>query len=94
MLEVKGKTLFAPSRSEAVNRRKTVLQKPSQLPLEEDIKRLNDSIDMKLNDLDSITYRELRQLLVTRYVGASICWCFHKQGSHWKDATSQDVHTM
>ena len=44
VLEVKGRQLFKPSYDEAVKRRKTVLQKPSQLPLETDIKRLNSEI--------------------------------------------------
>ena len=67
VLEVKGRQLFKPSRDEAVKRRKTVLQKQSQLPLETDIKRLNTEIDQILcNSLDTLSYRQLRRLLLTQ----------------------------
>lgn len=67
VLEVKGKQLFKPAHDESVRRRKTVLQKPSQLPMESDIKRLNTEIDQILcNSLDTLTYRQLRRLILTR----------------------------
>ena len=83
VLKVKRKILFASSRSETETRRKTVIQKTNQLPLEDDISDSN-----KLEKSTNLEYRALHQLLVTRYVGACVCVSIQIQGPHWKDATS------
>ena len=69
VLDVKCKQIFAPARQSVVAKRKTVLQKPDQLPHEEDVERLRLKIDEKLlPSYAGLQYKELRRLLVTRCV--------------------------
>ena len=71
-MEVKNKQLYKSSNRKAIIQRKTVLQKPSQLPLHNDITKLKKYIDNKveaicLKQVKDCRYEELRPLLVTRW---------------------------
>lgn len=72
VMEVKNKQLYKSSNRKAIIQRKTVLQKPSQLPLHDDITKLKNHIDQKvaaicLKQVNDCKYEELRPLLVTRW---------------------------
>ena len=64
ILDVKCKEIFAPAGKSAVVKRKPILQKPDQLPQEEDVGRLRMKIDEKLlPPCAALEYKDIRMLL-------------------------------